>query len=167
MPEILKCFKEHLPAARLIGKKYSDEDRNQYGSFSDQWDEWFANGWFEEIEKLRPLPENGDAYLGLMRYTDSFEYWIGMLFPAGTAVPEGYSYADIPEGDIAVCYVYGRSDNGEIFGQEAHDASMDRISREGFELQDNPWYMERYNCPRFTTPDDKGNVILDYCVYIK
>jgi len=29
------------------------------------------------------------------------------------------------------------------------------------------WFFERYGCPRFTTPDDKGNVILDICHYIK
>jgi len=28
-------------------------------------------------------------------------------------------------------------------------------------------FFELYNCPRFTTPDDKGNVILDYGFYLK
>jgi hypothetical protein len=24
-----------------------------------------------------------------------------------------------------------------------------------------------YGCPRFTTPDEKGNIILDMCFYVK
>ena len=28
------------------------------------------------------------------------------------------------------------------------------------------WFLERYNCPRYTVPDEKGNVILDYCAYL-
>jgi len=167
MPEILRCFKEHLPAVRLIGKRYTDDDRNTYGNYGSKWEEWHANGWFGELEKLGSVLENGDAYLGVMRCKGSFKYWIGMFFPAGTAVPEGYASADIPEGDIAVCYIYGRSDNGEIYGQKAHEACMERISCQGFDLQEDPWFFERYNCPRFTTPDKQGNVILDYCIYIK
>ena len=29
------------------------------------------------------------------------------------------------------------------------------------------WFFERYQCPRFTTPDEFGNVILDTCYFIK
>ncbi len=29
------------------------------------------------------------------------------------------------------------------------------------------WFFERYQCPRFTTPDEKGNVILDMCYFVK
>lgn len=166
MPEIIKCFKEHLPALRLIGKRYSDSDRDSYGSFGGKWGEWFANGWFDQLESLGSLPENDNAYLGAMRcVNNSFEYWIGMFFPTGTEVPDGYSYVDIPEGDIATCYIYGREDNGEIYSM--HDACMNKVAEQGFELQKDPWFFERYNCPRFTTPDEHGNVILDYCAYIK
>lgn len=28
------------------------------------------------------------------------------------------------------------------------------------------WCFERYNCPGFTTPDEQGNVILDYGISI-
>ena len=29
------------------------------------------------------------------------------------------------------------------------------------------WCFERYVCPRFTDPDEQGNVILDMCYYVK
>ena len=168
MAEIIKCFKEHLPALRLIGKRYTDKDRDSRGSFGSKWGEWFQNGWFDEIEKLGVLPENGDAYLGAMRHVNgNFEYWIGMFFPVETAAPEGFDYVDIPEGDIATCYIYSREESGELYGLEVHNACMRKIAEKGWKLQENPWFFERYNCPRFTTPDEYGNVILDYCAYIE
>jgi hypothetical protein len=165
--EIVKVYREHLPSLRLIGKCYTDSDRVE-GGFGAKWGEWFKNGWFEEIEKLDVLPGNGNAYLGVMRCSNNcFEYWIGMFFLAGTPVPDGYDFVDITEGDIATCWIYGKEANGELYGLEPHNMCMDKIANQGWKLQDNPWLFERYNCPRFTTPDEKGNVILDYCVYIK
>ena len=41
MAEIIKTFKENVPAMRFIGKKYPD--------FGGWWGDWFANGWFDEI----------------------------------------------------------------------------------------------------------------------
>jgi len=52
----------------------------------------------------------------------NFEYWIGMFFPAGTTVPEGYAHTDIPEGDIGTFYIYAREDTSEHYGLDAHNA---------------------------------------------
>ena len=46
--QIIKVYKEHFAAARLIGKRYTDEDRVE-GLFAEKWGEWFRNGWFHEI----------------------------------------------------------------------------------------------------------------------
>jgi predicted transcriptional regulator YdeE len=166
--EIIKVYKEHLPSLRLIGKCYSNNDRDQHGSFAGKWGEWMEKGWLEPLEALGYLAENGNACLGAMRFHNGqFEYWIGAFFAADTAVPEGYSYADIPEGPIGVCWIYGRDDNGELYGMEPHNACVAKWSEQGWEARDNAWFFERYHNPRFTTPDDQGNVILDYCMYIK
>jgi hypothetical protein len=29
------------------------------------------------------------------------------------------------------------------------------------------WWFERYNCPRFTTPDEHGRIILDKVYFVK
>ena len=29
------------------------------------------------------------------------------------------------------------------------------------------WFFERYGCPRFTSPDDSGKIILDICYFVK
>lgn len=166
--EITKVYKEHVPPARLIGKRYSNEDRNALGSFADQWQAWFANGWFEEIGKLGALPETEGSSYGMMRMTgNQFEYWIGMLFPHDTEVPEGFSHADIAEGDVGTCWIYGNADSGEIYGIEPHNLCMAKFDEQGWQMDENAWFFERYHHPRFTTPDEKGNVVLDYGVYLK
>ena len=43
MAKIINTFKENAPAMRFIGKKYPD--------FGGWWGEWFANGWFDQIEQ--------------------------------------------------------------------------------------------------------------------
>ena len=29
------------------------------------------------------------------------------------------------------------------------------------------WWLERYNCPRFTAPDEQGRVVLDWAVDVE
>jgi hypothetical protein len=178
MFDITKTYRQEVPAMRFIGKKYYDSDRIE-GNFGAKWSEWFVNGWFAEIEKaaggaeaLHNLYEDGDAYIGLMRACEGepFEYWIGMFTPEGTEVPEGFAYVDIGKAALGVCWLYGKE--YELYGNEM--ACSQRLTQENMELISDPinnsktwWFFERYGCPRFTTPDDKGNVILDICFYVK
>jgi hypothetical protein len=63
-----------------------------------------------------------------------------------------------------------------VYGKECdlymheEECAKELVSK-GFEIIPDKkgvyWFFERYGCPRFTTPDDKGNVILDICHYIK
>lgn len=48
--EIVKTYRQSIPATRFIGKKYGDEDRVN-GGFGQQWGEWFQNGWFDVLEE--------------------------------------------------------------------------------------------------------------------
>lgn len=160
MAEIIKTFLERQPEAKLVGKRYADGDRDQYGTYGEKWGLWFQNGWFDWVVNCGKSVDG--SYLGAMRITEQgFEYWIGMLMTEAD-VPEGFESVDIPAGDLAVCYLYGREDTGELYGM--HDACVDAWAEQGW--HPTGWFMERYNCPRFTTPDEKGNVILDYCAYI-
>lgn len=165
MARILEVRKESLPDLRLIGKRYSDRDRDAQGSFSQLWGQWFAQGWFEQLERLGPLPENGDAYMGAMRAEkDGFSYWIGMFFPPETAAPEGFEAVNIAGGELAVAYIKG-PDDGELYNQ--HEAIAAIIAQHGWTPDYSRFCFERYACPRFTTPDEHGEVILDYGIYLK
>ena len=164
--EIRKTYKEHFPSLRLIGKRYSDSDRIN-GTFGQKWAEWFQNGWFNTLEQLNPIPENGDAYLGIMRVVDGMvEYWIGMFFSEEAQAPDGFECEDIPTFDTATCWLYGNESNGELYGLEVHNMVVSEASKHGFTQKNGGWCFERYNCPRFTSPDEKGNVILDYGITI-
>lgn len=160
MFKIVRTYKEKMPPMRFIGFSYGDKDRNEFGLFSNKWDEWFKSGRFETLKKLEPLFED---YIGLKTKN---RYWIGMFFPINTPVPQGFEYLDIPEGHIGVNWVYGSAQNDEIFGSEVYQASVKKLKEFNWIPADTICF-ERYNCPRFTNPDDQGNVILDYCIYLK
>lgn len=171
MAEIIKTYRQTLPALRFIGKRYSDADRVD-GTFGSKWGEWFQQGWFTVLEQaagdsLKNLCEDGDAYLGLMRGKEGepFQYWIGMFVPAGTAVPEGFSSVDFPTLEMAVAWVQGKEETGEVYGQE--EKCLQALAQAGMDVRPARdgalWCLERYACPRFTTPDAQGNIILDIC----
>lgn len=166
MVQLIDLFKEFLPTVKFIGKRYLDRDRDQYGSFSQKWEEWFQKGYFQTLEKQltdHPYPE----YLGLMRETKSgFEYWIGMYFPESQADISGFESVMVEKSDVAVGYLYGNPDNGELYGMDPHMMVINKITEMGWKPA-NTWFVERYNCPRFTEKDAQGNVILDYCVFLK
>lgn len=171
MAEIIKVYRQSVPSVRFIGKIYGDSDRVD-GGFGKQWGDWFASGLFEKIEKQlektkKKAYEDCDAYVGLMRWKDGepFQYWIGMFTPEGTAVPEGFSYHDFPASELGVCWVYGK----DVYCKE--DKCAEKLAENGMKVSSDSegafWFFERYTCPRFTSPDEKGNVILDICHYVE
>ncbi|NLV50392.1 MAG: GyrI-like domain-containing protein [Clostridiales bacterium] len=173
MSEIIKSYRQHIPTMRFIGKTYGDSDRVD-GTFGAKWSEFFQNGWFQTLEKLSGAQpgevfEDADAYLGLMRCKkgEPFEYRIGMLLPRGTEVPDGFDCVDFPESTLGVCWVYGKE--SEIYMQE--EICGERLKSEGMSIAEDKdgaiWFFERYACPRFTRPDEKGNIILDICFIVK
>lgn len=173
MAEIINAYRQSVPAMRFIGKKYSDDGRID-GNFGAKWGEWFSNNWFAVIEKqinvsIKDIYKDGDAYIGLMRCKDGepFEYWIGMFTPETTPIPEGFGYIDFPKSELGVCWVYGKE--GDVYCKE--DKCAAKLGEKGYKIisdeKDAWWFFERYVCPRFTTPDDQGNIILDICHYIE
>ncbi|RKJ21406.1 hypothetical protein D7X48_05505 [bacterium D16-50] len=167
MAEIMKVFKEEVPAMRFIGKKYHD-----YGG----WGEWFANGWFDVVESsmggtdgILAIWENGGAYVGLERRKNGqlAEYWIGMFTPENTIVPEGFEYIDFPKSSMGTCWVYGKEEETHAAVCNCRKALQDAGMEADTDCSGAETSFENCLCPRFTTPDEKGNVILDYCYYIK
>lgn len=170
MPEIIKTYTQTVPAMRFIGKKYGDEDRVN-GGFGKLWSEWLSNGWFEVLQTTcgsENVYEDGDATIGLMRWKEGepFEYWIGVFCPRDSVVPEGHAHVDFPESEFSVTWLYGKEE--ELFGQEQKCA--ERLEKKGYRVIPDElgayWFFERYVCPRFTTPDEHGNVVLDICHFI-
>lgn len=174
--QVTNVYKEHFPALRFIGKRYTNDDRYE-GGFGKQWKEWHSGDEFAAMRQAVAAPAFDPSYLGLMTMrgdmTD-FTYWIGLFYPAGTEVPKGYGCLDLPESDIGVGWVCGSEENGEIYG-DAHGVVCKKLEEHGIGNfrndiagagSDTYCFFERYNCPRFTEKDANGNVTLDYGNYI-
>ena len=173
--EIIKTYMESHPNLRLIGKRYTNEDRNEFGLFSGKWGEWFAGGLFEKLKAhATPDATNEGAYIGFCRadnnQSESFEYWIGLFFPEGTPPLDGFDYADIPASGVGVCWVKGTEPDIYMQSLQCYAEFMSEgmvVSHSEVETTSRWCEFERYNCPRYTAPDADGNVILDICMYLK
>lgn len=172
MPELLKCYVEQQPAVRFIGKKYLDQDRNEFGSFGSKWMEWFANDWFTPLHQLMPKAlqfEHQLSNIGLMREKqgEPFQYWIGMFCPITAKVPEGYQFIDFPSSTLGVTWIEGKEP--DIYGKEGQCADL--LGKNGHTIVGDKagafWFYERYVCPRFTKPNEQGHRILDIVFFIK
>lgn len=162
MAQIIRTYREELPQCCLIGKRYTEADAHPEVQFGPLWGQWFAQGWFAELEKLPSALE--DAYIAAMRQTDTgSEYWIGMFFPSDTKPPQGFSRLPLGPAPMGTAWIQGSEE-----GRDLYAAKGDAFKA----LQDagltpaGTWCFERYACPRFTTPDENGNVILDFCALL-
>lgn len=156
---IKEVKRESCPATRFIGKRYENEP---------VWGEWWQNNWFSVLEETERLPINGDAYIGAVHIVNGMpEYWIGMFFPTDTKVPNGFEYIDIEPLEYAVCYLYDKENSSDFYTMDTHNMCLNELKALGLKRKEDDWCFERYNCPRFTTPDEKGNVILDYAISIE
>lgn len=166
MAEIIKVYRQSLPKMKFVGRCYSESDKEN-GTFGNKWKEWFSNDLFSplKIEGGEPY-EDCNAYCGLSRCRDGepFQYWIGVFMPCDAAVPEGYEAVEFEASDIGVCWVKGKEP--DIY----FTCCMEKLGENGMEWKADKngvkWCYERYVCPRFTSPDKDGNVILDMCFYI-
>lgn len=156
---IAEIKRESWLSARLIGRRYEN---------TPDWDEWWQNDWFAILEKSKPLSVNGDAYIGAVRVVEGKpERWIGMIFPSDTAVPNGFDAAELEPMEFAVCYLCDKQGSSDFYTFETHQLCLKAIGEHGFTRKEDDWCFERYQCPRFTTPDEAGNVILDYAISIE
>ena len=74
---------------------------------------------------------------------------------------------DIGPRRYAVIWRRGDEHNGELYGLEAHNLCLEELKCKGWVRREDDWCFERYNCPRFTTPDEEGRVILDYGISVE
>ncbi len=169
---VTNLYCKQMPAIRFIGKRYTMADLDANGLLMDRWNEWFQNGWFDMLNRLPVLP----GYEGIPNtgYHNGAEttFWIGMMFPQNTLVPEGFDSTDIPAGDLAVCWLHGYRETGELFTPHARSLCLTQIREAGYTMKLDfdgepcKWTFESYNQQRFFMPDDEGKVVMDYCVYV-
>lgn len=172
MEEIKKIYRQTVPAMRFIGKKYNAA-AGEWGDYGA----WFGNDWFGVIERaaggteaVRGLYEDGGAYLNMLlrdKSAQPLEFWMGIFTAPETEVPDGFQSMDFPACDLGVCWIYGT----DIQFYKILGNCLSGLETAGMELERRDdgsyWAIERDCCPRYTTPDEKGNIIADYCFFIK
>ncbi|MCQ2505679.1 MAG: GyrI-like domain-containing protein [Lachnospiraceae bacterium] len=163
MARIIQVYKQALPKTKFVGKRYTEADREN-GVFSNKWSEWYQSAWFDILEaESRDLFDDSDAYIGLSRIEEGkpFEYWIGMFLPVHANVPEGFEAMEFEAREVGVCWVKGTEP--DIY----FHCCLDTLEKNGLEWAADAtgvkWCFERYVSPRFTEPDENGEVIVDQC----
>lgn len=167
--EIKKVYKESVPAVKLVGKRFVKEGMEEGVTFASGWRQAFQDGWFDVLGACKGIPGVSGDHLGAMRLIGeggAFEYWIGMFLAPDAVVPEGFEGVDIPAGELGVCWLYGNDKSGDLYSPEASERAMGAMAEQGWRFDEVGWFLERYNGPRFTRPDEDGNVILDICAYL-
>lgn len=168
MATLINLEVKALPCLKLIGKEMRHnmaammQGDNPMGAF---WGTCFAQNTFV------PLEAQGDkvfdpAYVGVMldwnRGDGNYSYVVGMLMHPDAAVPEGYYSADLEATSAGIGYIQGK-DTGDVCSQ-AHELTEAKLKEAGHRFSHMTWCMELYNCPRYTTPNEHGQIILDYYI---
>lgn len=158
---------------RFIGKNYGDSNGTDWKA---NWGDAFECDVFGKVERASGgeaqshlLYKDNDAYLGLCYRsgkTGGYDAWVGMFAPAGTEADAKLGYIDFPRQNLGVCWIYGKED--EVHG--LIPLCAEKLTAAGMTIKSNEYgcigHFERDQCPRFTSPDEKGNVILDYCYFV-
>lgn len=170
MAKVVKFEVVDLPKIYLVGKeeRYNIEVHMKGDNrVPALWDRCFADGTFSTLEKQSDFIYD-PSYVGLMIDWDmgygNFSYICGMLFKEGVTVPEGFVLREINAGKAGLCWIKGK-DTADIFSH-AHSLTEQAIKNSGLIPDFMSWSMELYNCPRFTAPDENGEIILDYYIPI-
>jgi len=161
--DVINIYQQIIPATRFVGK------------IGYEWEEWFKEGWFFELFALIPQDfqdqyEDYGAFLGLYGFdtnSSTYVYYIGMLLPENTTVPTGYEHIDFPASTLGVGWAYGEATTVH----NMYDVVLTALKDESYEIiideKGIMWCIERCAYPRYTDPDHKGNIILDFCYFVK
>ncbi len=153
-----------LPAMRIIGKAICPKMDMQDNPIPAFWSKCFTDGTFKILTEL-PAEHVDKDYVGFMcdwDGKDTFTYICGMLLAAGTPVPAGFDFKDVPASTAAVGWIRGPEKENY---QAAHTLTQQELEKKGYCSNSAAgWCMEYYNCPRFTQPQTNGDVILDYYI---
>lgn len=166
MAELINFEIKRLQKVVIIGKeiRYDINLMRQGGNpIPAFWGKCFEENIFAQLENQKDFIFNPD-YVGLMydfkRGDGMCSYIIGMLMKEEAKVPEGFK-AFVIDGDVAIGYIKG--EEIDIY-MNAHQLTEEAINKAGRSNLNMKWFMELYNCPRWTKVDGDGNRIMDYYI---
>ncbi len=168
MGKLVRFEVQDQPRALVVGKEIRasmEEQAKGNNLLPALWDKCFAENAFAPLEAQADFIID-DAYIGIMLDfglgDGNFTYIVGMLLKEGATVPESYVSRTLEPCKVAVSWIQG-NDTGDVCSA-AHELTQKALQEAGHTCERMQWCMELYNCPRFTTPDENGQIILDYYI---
>lgn len=167
MSKLIKFEIVDIPKLYVVGKPISVKmtEENPIPAF---WGKCFEDGTMAVFDQLKDMAYD-DSYVGWMTDYDMasgvFLYIVGMLVKDEIAIPEGFVMRKIEPSCAAVGWIQGQQ-GPDVFAS-AHDLTQKELENVGHTAEGFGWCMELYNCPRYTTPDERGEIILDYYIPCK
>lgn len=170
MSELIKFYVKNFLASRLIGKQIiCSMKQGAENPVPDFWQTMISDG---SLEFLKNMPERSTikpdtvGWMGEFNpETHAFVYIVGVLTKPDTVVPEGFVYRDIPECNMAVGWIQGSEENGDLY-MGAHDHVARAMKENGYEYDNSAggFEMEYYSHDRFCTPNYMGEklIVMDY-----
>lgn len=167
MAEIIKFEIVALPLLKLVGKeiRYGMDEHMKVNKLPGFWDQCFKNNIFAPLEAQAGCVYDA-AYVGVMtdweRGDGNFSYIVGMLMKTDAVVPDGYAFRELSPTEAALSWIKG-DDTTDVYAG-AHGLTENALKDAGRGCKKMKWLMELYNCPRFTNPDENGQIVLDYYI---
>jgi predicted transcriptional regulator YdeE len=165
MAKIIKVENEELRYTRIVGKKYNGGE-----NIPQLWNKWFEQDGFSYLNSIKK-EELEDSYLGVMIWKQGehqFDYYIAAFVPDDYVLPVGFDELRLPTRMSRTYFIQG-VDGPSLYDQEGNCFQEFKAAKEALYVDENgySYAIERYACPRFTTPNEKNEVILDYCLLRK
>ena len=168
MGKLVKFDIRDMPDILLVGKDIRHSMAEQMkgnNPLPGFWDKCFTEDVFKALEAQANYVFD-DAYVGVMADWATgdgcFSYIVGMLMKPGAQVPSGYICRELKAEKVGIGWIQGK-DVSDVCSN-AHELTEQRLKSDGHSCANMAWCMELYNCPRFTTPDENGEIILDYYI---
>ncbi len=164
MAELIKFEFRNLPKIYVVGKeiKVKVSEVMMNNPIPKFWKSCMEDCFFNDIDfNKETVYEN--SLVGFMSEIngDGFSYICGVpLTHNEFTAPDDYTIKETEPMNVAVGYVKGK-DVADVYMQ-AHQFTIEEIKARGYKTDMNSWCMELYNNPRFTQPDQEGNIIMDY-----
>lgn len=167
MAKLIKLEMIDLPQVYVVGKEIKVEMKDVMGGDNPIpafWEKCIAEGVFETLSKQSMY--GAGSWVGFMtdwQEADGvFSYSCGMMLTEPVAPTAEYTVRTIEAGKVWVSWIQGK-DIADVCGN-AHCLTGAVLKAKEQDLDKIKWTMEVYSCPRFTTADANGEIILDYYV---
>lgn len=166
MAKLIKLETIDLPKVYVVGKEIKvnmEEMMKGNSPIGEFWEKCMNDDTFETLQKQNVYSND---YVGFMTDWDkgdgNFIYSCGMLLLDSIAPTDEYTVREIAPTKIGLSWIQGKDITDVCVN--AHDMTIEALKENGQAIGNMSWSMEVYNSPRFTNPDENGNIILDYYV---